>query len=77
MLPCLFETEGGDNVKSQRSHIAFTDIFTGVLGIIESGFSGTRVLKLSDLVLKTSESSFSESDCGNIVLDQTIHLMMV
>ena len=61
-----------------------TDIFTGVLGIIESGFSGTRVLKLSELVLrtnessfskprfsKTSESSFSESDCGNRVLDRT------
>ena len=37
-----------------------TDIFTGVLGIIESGFSGTRVLKLSELVLRTNESSFSE-----------------
>ena len=61
-----------------------TDIFTRVLGIIESGFSGTRVLKLSELVLstnessfseprvsKTSESSFSESDCGNTVLDRT------
>ena len=46
-------------------------MFIGVLGIIESGFSGTRVLKLSDVVLKTSESSFSESDCGNTVLDRT------
>ena len=32
-----------------------TDIFTGVLGIIESGFSGTQVLKLSELVLRTNE----------------------
>ena len=60
------------------------DIFTGVLGSIESGFSGTRVLKLSELVLrttessfseprvlKTSESSFNESDYGNTVLDRT------
>ena len=36
------------------------DIFTGVLGIIESCFSGMRVLKLTDLVLGTTESSFSE-----------------
>ena len=60
-------------------------LFTRVLGILESSFSGTQVLKLSelvlrihessfsdprkktptsDLVLKTSESSFIESDCG-------------
>ena len=37
-----------------------THIFTGVLGITESGFSGTRVLKLIDLVLRTTESGFSE-----------------
>ena len=35
-------------------------IFTGVLGITESGFSGTRVLELTDFVLRTTESGFSE-----------------
>ena len=38
----------------------YSDIFTGVLGIIESGFSGMRVLKLTDLVFSTTEFSFSE-----------------
>ena len=37
-------------------------LFNRVLGIIESGFSGMWVLKLTDLVLRTTESSFSESD---------------
>ena len=35
-------------------------LFTRVLGIITSGFSGKRVLKLSELVSTISESSFSD-----------------
>ena len=37
-------------------------LFNRVLGITESGFSRTRVLKLTDLVLRTTELGFSDSD---------------
>ena len=42
-----------------RIDILHWHLFNRVLGIIESGLSGTRVLKLSELVLRINESSFS------------------
>ena len=81
----LFKTTTPPLCQHFALAIRKTDIFTGVLGIVESGFSGTRVLKLSELVLstnessfseprvlKTSESSFSESDYRNTILDRTM-----
>ena len=48
-----------------------------VLRMNESSSSDTRVLKLSDLVFRTPECSFSESDCGNTVLDRTTTTSLV
>ena len=48
-----------DSLHTRGIYIKEGDLFNRVLGIIESGFRGMRVLKLSELVLRISESSIS------------------
>ena len=55
----LFDT---GTVRYNSQCLLKRHLFNRVLGITESGFSGTRVLKLTDLVSRTTESGFTEFD---------------